>query len=286
MILSDGDLELDGYPIGQDWPVFVEGLDPGYPEVRSQDADNPVGDGRLFGRDFLTGPTWTLDLVVNTGSSAEARQALGELVRRWRAARTVAGKESVLRYRVGGETRLVFGRPRNLAPDPAGIDSGAITATGTFVCSDHLHYGDDQRTLAQLRLVPPPTGGFVAPFTAPIVTASTGELQGVIDDVGGDAPAPFTARIKGPVTNPYLTGDGWRIELRTTLAHDETVTIDTRKNTVLSNLRGSLGGTLTRYSRLAAARLLPGPDRVSFGGVDATGTATATITWRPAFDGF
>lgn len=283
-ILNDGDLELDGYPIGKAWEVFAENLDPGFPAVRHQDSDTPHGDGRRFGRDYLGGPTWSMDLVVNQYTAADARRVAGELARRWRANRSTPGAESVLRYNIGGETRLVYGRPRNFAPDPAGINSGVITATATFDCTDHLAYGDQQRTV-QVQLVPDPTGGFTVPFTAPLVIGTTAERQGTIPDVGGTEPAPFEATIYGPVSNPYLAGNGWRIELQTSIAHDDWIIVDTRRATALRRNGASARGTMSRFTRLTEARLLPGADLVRFGGIDATGTARAVVAWRPTFDG-
>ena len=67
------------------------------------------------------------------------------------------------------------------------------------------------------------------------------------------------------------------------LAFDQSVTVDTRKFTVLRNDGVSLAGTLARGARLSQARLKPGSSNVTFGGTDATGRATCLFTWHPTF---
>lgn len=284
--LIEGDFELDGYRLGSTEPIFVEAFDPGVVESRVQDTDNPVGSDRAFGRDRLTGPTWTLDLVVNEYDAAGALAALGALQKAWRAdeVRATPGAESALRYAIGGRTRLVYGRSRKLAYSPNGISSGVVQATAEFVTSSPYIYGDEVRSVS-VRFVPPTTGGFTAPFTAPIVTAQTGEVQGPIEDVGGEAPAPFRVTFEGPITNPKVTGDGWEMELLASIPYDRTVTIDTRTKTVLRDDGANLSGSLSHKSNLGTARLSPGPDYIVFSGVDKTGTSTCLVEWRPVYVG-
>ena len=105
--------------------------------------------------------------------------------------------------------------------------------------------------------------------------------------MGGTAPAPFVEVIHGPITNPWIAGPGWRFDFLTTLAYDQTLTVDTRPwaQTVLRNDGASLAGTLTRASTaLSDARLLPGGGAwLTFGGIDGTGTATCSVSWRPTY---
>lgn len=287
-VLREGEIEVAGYVLGAspDSAVFIESFDPGIADVRTQDVDNPVGDDTAFGRDFFTGPTWTLDLVVNRRNAAEALQTLGELSAVWRAdaVRSTPGAEVVLRYALGGRTRRVYGRPRKFAYTPNGLTSGVILATAEFKARNLVYFDDDERVLP-LQIIPPSSGGFTAPFTAPIIPAPTGEVQGPIADVGGDIPAPFTVTFNGPITNPRVAGNGWEIELRDSLAWDQSVTVDTRLKTVKRNDGANLSGKLTHRSNLGTARLTPGPDYVTFSGYDATGTATARVAWRPAYAG-
>lgn len=280
-----GDFELDGYLMGTAHEVVVEDWDLGTDDWTTQDSDSPVTGFRLFGRDTLTGPTWTLTLSTNTDTPADARAALNRAKAAWRpAGASVPGALSVLRYNIDGEVRRVYGRPRKFAPVVGGMLASATAgAVGEFTTADALTYADTVE-VAAVNMIPASTGGFTVPFTAPIITASTGETQGTFTNTG-EVPAPFALSIHGPVANPTVTGDGWSLRLLGTLAYDETVTIDTRSNTVISDIRGSVPGLLAVGSRLYTARLKPGPGYITYSGADLSGTSYATLAWRPAYVG-
>lgn len=283
--MNEGDYELDGYAMGLAHDVVVEDVDLGTSDWIVQ--DQVAQDGRrIFGSDHVSGPTMVLSLATNVGDVRRAKAALNAVASAWRPAHaSVAGAESVLRYMIDGEIRRVYGRPRKFAPAINGLlTSGDAAATAEFVTSDGLAYDDVERA-AVVRIVPPATGGFTAPFVAPIITATTGVAQGVIEDVGGDEPAPFEVEIQGPVNNPRVSGDGWALALQGSIAYDRSVTIDTRNYTVLDNDGNTPSVKLSLSSNLLDARLRPGPDYLRFEGIDPTGTATATIRWRPVYKG-
>ena len=158
-------------------------------------------------------------------------------------------------------------------------------ATAQFQTDSPLHYADTAQQLTLQMAVP--SGSVITwPGVWPLVFSQGSDRQGVIQDVGGDAPTPIIATIRGPVTNPFVEGDGWRIDLNTTLAYDQSVTVDARARTALRNDGASLAGSLRRTTYLDACRLAPGPAEIRFGGIDPTGTARCDIQWRPAFYGF
>lgn len=287
-ILRDGDFDLNGYVIGGDKsrPVYSVGLDTGVADHRDQDELNPHGDDRYFGDDQLSGPTWTLEL--RTGRNVTPRTALsslGAVMRAWRSAPRGAGEESVLRYMAAGRVRRVYGRPRNFTFDPNLVYShGYLAAAAQFVTADTLHYDDTEDRLT-VGLIPGNAGGLVSPLVSPLTTVAGGQRQGQVR-IDGDAPAPLVITIQGPVTNPKVSSTGWQVGLTGSLAYDQSVTIDTRRRTVLRNDGADLSGWLTRATFLPEARLRPGNREIIFAGTDATGTATCTVAWRPAFYGF
>lgn len=287
-LLREGDFDLNGYVIGGDKtrPVYAVGLDTGMVSHRDQDQLNPHGDDRYFGDDELEGPTWTLELRTGRNVSTQtALSSLGAVTRAWRAAPRGAGQESTLRYMVGGRVRRVYGRPRNFTFDPTLLYShGYVSAGAQFVMADTLQYDDTEESL-RVGLVPGNAGGLRSPLIGPLTTVAGGQRQGLVL-VEGDAPAPVRVVIQGPVTNPVVTSTGWRIALTGTLAYDQSVTIDTRKGTVKRNDGADLGGWLSRTTFLPEARLRPGTREITFSGTDATGTATATVHWRPTYYGF
>lgn len=290
-VLSDGSFELDGFQFGgESDSVVVQpgGFDSGTANWRTQDQDNPSGDSLMFGRDFLTGPTWGFVLLSNEYTATDALDSLDAMATLWlnNASRSTPGAVSTLRYNIGGRTRRVYGRPRrwNTAVTP-GLWSGVAPVIADFKRVDALHYDDALRTI-QVSIIPATTGGLLAPLAAPLSTLGGGERQGVIDSVGGSAPTPFIAVIEGPITSPWISGPGWKLTFLTTLAYDQSLTVDTRPwaKTILRQDGASLAGTLTRTSTpLAEALLKPGGAELIFGGIDATGTARCTVSWRPTY---
>lgn len=273
--MNEEEVLLDGYLMGPGHPVFVTELLPGTAEPREHDSENPTGDQRFFGRDYYTPPVWTLTM------SAETRSDLNEIAKLWRTPkRRIPGAEQELYYHADGVTRMVYGRTRRYTPNPA-----LLTAIGEFVTSSTLHFGSELQEVV-VTLVPPPTGGITMPLTFPMVMAQTSEVQGTIDDVGGDTETPFEIEFQGPVTNPGARGNGWELALTGTLAYDQKVIVNTRLGTAVDNFGNSWGGALRRSIRLQDIRLSPGADHVIFNGTDPTGTARAIVRWRPAYEGF
>lgn len=288
--LTDHDLEIDGYRIGKAYPIFAESVDPGTPEHRVQDVDNPLGDSQFFGRDYVSGTSWTLALTSNTSDAQSALAAMAELSKRWNnpAKRHTPGAVSELKYSVGGRVRKVYGRPRkfSIQPTGAGLNSGVLKAQAEFVTADPLYYMDEAFTLS-LSYAPGVRRGLIAPIVAPIILNSgAGQRQGQIL-VGGDAETPFTVRVHGPITNPKVRSDsgGWELEVKTSLAYDQHLTIDTRTHTVRRSDGASMAGFLTRKSRLTA-RLRPGAQEIIFSGNDPTATSRATVSWNEAYSTF
>lgn len=287
--LREGDFALNEYVIGGDssYPVYLAGLDTGVVDTLHQDTARPFSDSRAFGRDQHSGPAWTFELRFGRNiSAATALAALGDVTHAWRSPSREPGDESVLRYRAGGRTRRVYGRPRNFSQNPNLLFShGYLVGAGQFVTSDAFHYADELRSVV-VTLVPTNAGGLVSPLISPLTTVAGGSRQGIISDVGGDAPAPVIVKFHGPVSAPSVGAGDWVVGLKGSLAHDESVTIDTRTMTVLRNDGASLAGDLTRGTYLSQARLAPGAQELVFRGSDSTGTATCTVSWRPTFYGF
>src|SRR5699024_5226583 len=119
----------------------------------------------------------------------------------------------------------------------------------------------------------------------PIQSAPSGERGGTIDDVGGDTDTPMIITVSGPISDFWLGGPGWRVDIAASLAYDQSCVIDTRPGaySVMRNAGASLGGALSRHSRLSQVRLSPGGAELKFGGIDPTRTAHAEFQWRPAF---
>jgi hypothetical protein len=286
MSLLDGEFDLGGYVMGDTRPVYVEEFDPGANTLGVQDVDNPAGNDRRFGRDKRYGSSWAFGLVINQKTQAGAATVASDLERVWAPEKYKPGEVVALRYGFAGRTRLVYGRPRRYAaPSLYGAKNGIVRVSTDFLRADAFHYDDDVR-FARLDMHGGRSGGLKGPLKGSLKTVAGGVRQGVIPAVGGDASTPPLIKIQGPIANPSVWGNGWWVELATSLKFDQSVTIDTRMGTVLRNDGANLGGTLSRRSRLPNVRMKPGSASLSFRGQDLSGTSHAIVEWRPAFYGF
>jgi hypothetical protein len=289
-VLQDGDFELDGYLFSgcKDTPAYVRSFSQGKVDHRIQDAVNPVGDNMFFGRDYLTPASWEFGLRIRQEGIGQAASIFGGLVKAWRAdsKRLTPGAMSVLRYNRGGVTRRVYGRARGIVPNMEnGWIAGIIDADTVFDQADQWHYDDAARSLV-VTLIPGTPGGLLSPLISPLTTIAGGTRQGIIEEVGGEGPAPYTVKFSGPVTDPSVIVSGREVKLLTTLAYDQVATIDTRLMTATRSDGANLSGALSRKTRLTESRIKPGPAEVIYSGTDATGTSTCTVTWRPTYYGF
>jgi hypothetical protein len=179
----------------------------------------------------------------------------------------------------------VYGRPRRysgIVPDFI-AESGIGHIVCDFQVNDRRHY-DDAETSVALTIVPATTGGLEAPLAAPLSTVrSSAPRAGIVANLG-DSDTPVKVVFKGPVTNPWVRSSaGLEVGLTGTLAYDQTVTVDSHSGLVTRQDGSPAAGLLTRKTRLSTTWLQPGTTELTFGGVDPTGTATATLSWRNAY---
>ena len=284
--MADREAYINGVTFGEGRSFVLESVELPQNEYRTQDTENPVGDGMIFGRDRITPGSLTLNILVLGEDSAEVNANLRDLSRAWYRAgdRTKPGNITSMWWEDGGRRRLVYGRPRSFAVVNEHSRQGLIRVTAEFKLADHLTYDN---TTARRRVtvtgVPPISGGLVAPLVEPLTASGWAARPGLVEDTGGDAPTPFQVKFYGPISSPFVKAKGWSIKLNTTLAWDEVITVDTRLGTVTSNLGRNMKPFLDPKSRLRDAKLATGSTEFEFGGVDATKTAYVEILWYPAF---
>jgi hypothetical protein len=286
--LAQGQWELDGLVFGEFQPVEVAAFDLGGPDIAAGDLDVPGGDGRIFGYDYARGRTLAFEFFTNAADGAGARAAWAALASRWHDPAVRLSPRAVVPLRIrdyGMDTIVVYGRPRNLDAVSTGLlDRGRVDLTGTFEAVDDLFYADTEQSVT-LDLLPQIGAGLILPFTLPAVLTPVGGSDTTTLVNEGDAGAWPVIEFSGPVTNPGVewVGTGTRVELVTTLAYDQTATVDTRPwaRTVLRSDGASLAGAV-RGPRLADLALPPGATEVRFTGQDMTGAARATIRTRSA----
>ena len=294
MITGDYQFEIDGYAFGLHQAVSIidGGFDPGSADWRVQDTDNPVGDGRTFGRDYLGGPSWAWSLFTDQHDDESALLAVKEFATVWRneSGRRTPGEVKALTYQINGRLRRVYGRPRRLAYSPDNMMLGGyLPISATFDCVDALHYDEGESSLV-IGTVPFSPGGFPVPAITPWTSVGgVGERTNQIDVAGDALTYPvitFSAGANAVAANPRVTIGDRVYRMAYTIPAGSSVTIDTRPwaRTVLTPGGASVAGTLSRDTRLDQASLEPGSHVVSFYCEDLSGQATCTVSWRSAYN--
>lgn len=291
--MLDHQFELDGYlfGLGAELSVEASGFDPGDGTWVDQDGFAPTTGARMFGRDVLHGPTWSFSAFTDGSDEITALGILAAATTAWRAAavRNTPGAFQTLRYALAGRTRRVYGRSKRFSAPPNNlILGGMVPVVATFDCVDALHYDDGETLISLTANASSGTGGLLPPLAEPLTTEmDVGPRQGS-QVIGGDASTPAIITFFGPSVNPWVTVNGWKIQLLLNIGADQLVTIDTRPwvNTVLisgGGQNGSRAGTLSRTSLLSKARLIPGPAFFAYGAIDGTGTSRVEVKWHTAW---
>lgn len=283
-LLGENDDEGVAFGIGRSVSCDASGFDPGSNDWLIQDQDDPFSGATRMGRDVRTGSTWTWALHVNTTTEEEALDALDELADAWAPAELGTAEVMVMRYRVGGRVRRVYGRPRRFASPPDNrILGGMIPVTADFKRVDPLFYGDSPESVT-LGMAYASAGGFIFPVTFPVLTLPGGFSPGEAYVTGRRKTWPVI-RINGPVVNPQILTDAWQLNLNLTLNEGHYVEIDTRpwKRTITLDGTSAIPGALGPKTRLRDLFLMPGHQSFGFRGISGTGTATCTISWYPAY---
>jgi hypothetical protein len=253
------------------------------PDSRTDDTDNPRGDGLQMGLDSLGGTTISFEMEVSAETKDLGDEYADELRRVWRGdpVRTRPGAVATLTSHNG---RSAFGRPRRYSADDTRSHVGRRSVTADFRTVDDLWYGAED--LTQISLNPPLGGGLVAPLRAPLTTtASSSRVQTF--RVGGRVPTRWLViDIYGDIANPDIEIPGvLRQRFTTSLAYDQTLRVDARpwSRKIMKNA-AAIPGALTRDStRLGDLLLPPGEYQLILRGTSLSGTARAVLRWRDAF---
>lgn len=290
-VLGDWQYEVGGYVFGFGTVLRVSSFDiGGKPEVRAQDVNRPLGDGVLFGQDWLAGRTltWEGKLVPDDRDGWAAYAPLADA---WAGddVRVTPGAVTAARVKMPGRaTQRVYGRPRRVAPTmdvgSGGGVIGVVPVVMDFACADHLWYGDELQSLT-VGAMPTDTSAISWPALVPWLFSTT-TVRPASAVAGGTVPTWPVVTVTGPVVKPAVTLPGrWTVQLDTDVAAGQTVTIDTRPwARKVTRGDGALAGdALTRrVPPLHTLTLPPGPFTVHFGGQATTEDTRCVFSWRDA----
>jgi hypothetical protein len=289
--LSDGQCEIragtdaalvigDGTSFSwtQDGPAWWAGT-----EVRVSDQARTGANGYIAGTDLLGKHTDTIQCLLLGDDASD----VGDLIDQWKAACAYSPDELVaVRLNALGRTRIRYGRFRI----PGEVDAKAArtgslgVASAQFEALDPLTYSDDETSDATGRVTS--AGGITWAVTWP-VSWPAGTSGAITITNGGNAPAPWTARLAGPLTYPEITHveSGRRLALDLSanggvdLGADDFLDLDSAARSILLN------GSADRRSQLTIDSqwwdLDPG-DNTFVLAADAGG-GTLTVTSRDAF---
>lgn len=342
------------FGIGLDVSCNADGFDPGSADWLIQDQDDPFTGATRTGRDVRKGPTWTWALHVNRHSENDALESLADLADAWSYDDRESNEMAVIRYKINGRVRRVYGRPRRFASPPDNrILSGMVPVTADFKLVDPNYYGDSLESIT-VGTQYTSRGGFVFPVVFPIETLPSGNyahwyVSGTLDlnnwrapdytdipttrldpgdrflypvshdkftwdgttwnydgSTGDDGVAgqvipqdngqgqAFVSgrrktwpiiRVNGPVVNPEVYSEKWSLKMTASIGEGHYIEVDTRpwKRTVTVDGSSYVPGAISPQTRLRDLFLEPGAQSFNMRGTSATGTASATISWYPAY---
>ncbi|WP_435058525.1 phage distal tail protein [Streptomyces sp. bgisy060] len=291
--LKEWQFEVAGILLGAatDIPVGeVEGV--GVPDLRTQDVENPAGDGSFAGVDFYKPRTIRMEAGIRTpGDPGRGLDLLAQLQRAadTPAVRQSPGAETLLRMRWPGRpTRRLHGRLRRVeATSTTNAVNGWIPLDIEFTALDPRFHADDLSALT-LNLSSDGLGGLRAPLVAPLTTgvAIPDERRGWLHNEG-DLPAWPSIRITGPCSNPRIrhVQTGRVLELTVSLKSGEFIDIETRPGTrwALKNGTGNLAPALSTASRLDTFAIPPGSSELWWTARNYTGATRLAVTWHDAY---
>ncbi len=290
--LTEGQYDLDGYKFGTmaDEVVLLEsGVEWGQIGVRDQDVEEPLGDGVIFGRDYLVPPTWTFTLGARHPYDVD--QVVNRLAAAWRAdaVRLVPNARSTLHYKRAGVTRVVYGRPRRFAVETPVVyqtDFRIVVCDFRLATTEVMGAAENSLTLSLTRTST--ATGVVFPLRFPVRFGSSTDSRAGFVTVEGTSRAPFRVRINGPASGSATafriasTGgtDPWVLDLPVVLTAGQWLLVDTATGVILRN-GAPTTMQLGRDTNLAA-RLSPGTQEIVFTANDPSQSAAAIITWQDA----
>jgi hypothetical protein len=247
-----------------------DGFLPAGDDYEDQDQNDPYRGIVRQGRDVRTPQPWGFNLYVDVKDTPEedgtdesvALEAMSTVRKAWAApVSRQANGPCILRYKIAGRVRRIFGRPGKLAISVNNrILGGYIPITTEFRPLSAYTYDDVAST------------------------HSLAEGSTFAATIGGELEAWPILTFNGPLTNPSFITDDWTLALTCDIADGDSVVVDLRP--------WSLGVTLTSDGtqvpdyldptiRLSNLSFEPGDLNLS---LDAdSGTGTCDVEWSNTY---
>jgi hypothetical protein len=239
------------------------------PDIRVNDTEMPGSHGAVAGVDLHGMRRVPLTVQLRAATWEDALARMPDVVAAW-----APGSADVeLRWTDDTGDYLLFGRPRQAAPDMSNAGAGLINFDCRFAATDPFIYSAAEKLGGTL--APSPPVGFGLPLTFPLEFGDPGVGGSMQITNEGTAPAPWRALVVGPCSEPRLVGPDGAITFGGDLGAGELLELDSRARTVL------LGGVSSRYALLTEFSwfsLPPGTSEVQFATADGQGGVF--FAWR------
>lgn len=246
--------------------------------IRPSDIQLPGRNGVLAGDDLYGGLTfsWTVDIIPT--DSIDLASAIDAL----KAAFARSDADLPMYGQMLGQTRLRWVRPRRCVVDPRNVTFDWAAAQIQVMVVDPFSYSADEDSASTTLSVT--DEGLVFPVTFPVefgpVSGGAGMFNAHND---GNAPAPWTATLTGPLEDPVIENQTLGISFGMTgeVEAGDTLYLDSKARTILLN------GTTNRSSMRAAGvrwfDLAPGDNSIRFTAGGEPPYGDLTMTWRSAW---
>jgi hypothetical protein len=245
LITGDGQLEFNGYLLGDDVTTFMTSLTgwEDLPPIDSSNTVKPASHGAWPGKKLANQRI----LTWNGRFAPEDFSTWNDLLDDLKAAFNipVGTEEFTIAVRTRNVTKIVFGAvtARAMPMDYSYSYYGA-NITIQFECSDPRKYSTGENTVF-ISMPSDTDDGLDYPLDYPLDYGAD-QLEGnLLINNQGNASTPLVLNFLGPATNPTLvnTTTGQQLGFDIVLAADDILTVDTRLGTVL------LGGVDRLYTR-------------------------------------
>lgn len=284
LVIADGQLEYNGYLLGDNDVTFMESLT-GWDDLPAVDSANtlrPASNGAWSGAKLLQER-----IVTWTGRFAPSRSTWNAEMIRLRNAFIAPSDETELQItvRLRDEVLVALGAltARALPADYSYSSYGAKLSL-QFECADPNKYGLVLKNNA-LGLTGITTDGLIYPLVYPLTYGTPRQPSTGTITNEGNIETPLRIYFRGPLNNPSLINQTTGKKLRFVISLGETdiLSVDTRTGAVLLN--GTVDRLYTRDTTSSPIRLftaVPGDNSMRFA-ADSYGIgAQVAFEWRDA----
>jgi len=257
----------------------VEGLE-SLPTLRVQDANRGYLDGMFSGRDFLSGRTIIIRMLVLSGNGLSAFQNNNLLQASLNPQQTGT---TPLQFQLSPADSLQYVnarvRGRKTIIDPE-YTYGYIKSDFEFFCPDPRYY--DNTTQSQTMTYTTPLGRTYNRTYNLSYGGGSSTASVTVNNAGWTNTYPLIT-IYGPIINPVVGNSttGGALNFNYTMVQSDTIVIDLQYRTILLNGSPARNLLLGSSSWFAAQ---PGNNQFYFYGTGTTyGITNATVQWNNAY---